>query len=75
MICKLLEIKVKAELDGINKKFSKQTGNILLLLFLLKKISAYRSEYAADIIKRQRATEHISNTNQLKFIIFYLVTN
>jgi hypothetical protein len=37
------EIKVKAELDGINEKFSKQTGNIVLPLFLLKKILAYRS--------------------------------
>jgi hypothetical protein len=66
---------IKAEVGGINKQLSKQTGNIFLLLFLHKKVSAYRSEYAADIFSRQRATYQTSNINQLKFIIFYLISN
>jgi hypothetical protein len=48
---------------------------LLLRVFYLKEISAYKCEYAADIISRQRAADHSSNTNQLKFIISHIVTN
>jgi hypothetical protein len=65
---------IKAEVDGINNNFPNKLVIYFCYYFYLKEISAYRGKYTGDIISKQRAIDQISNTNQLKFTIFYLQT-